>query len=457
MTGYTNPVPIGDIPEGWKIQSIDSLCRNITSGGTPLRSISRFYQNGTIKWIKTKELKDWYIDDSEEKITEEALEESSAKLFPPNTVLMAMYGDGRTITSLGILRTESATNQACCALIANPDICDHLYLFYSLKYHRADFIQLATGGAQRNLSGTLIRNFAIRVPPLVEQHAIARILSSLDDKIELNRRMNETLEAIARAIFKSWFVDFDPVRAKAEGQVPVGMDSETAALFPDSFEETELGMVPKGWIVGKLGEYLSNFDSKRVPVSGAERSKRKGHYPYHGAAGIMDYIDDYLFDGIYVLIGEDGSVIQENGLAVTQYVWGKFWANNHAHVLQGKGAVSTEQLYLYFHFETVAPYITGAVQPKLSQGRMNEMPFLFAGDAICSAFAGLILPLFELLRANADCSTSLIALRDTLLPDLISGKSLLMENLLSKQSLSDTSSFKGRNKEESYVIQTNIY
>jgi type I restriction enzyme S subunit len=181
-------------------------------------------------------------------------------------------------------------------------------------------------------------------------------------------------------------------------------------------------MVPKGWKVGKLGEYLLNFDSKRVPVSGAERSKRKGPYPYHGAAGIMDYIDDYLFDGIYVLVGEDGSVIQENGFAITQYVWGKFWANNHAHVLQGKGAVSTDQLYLYFHFETVAPYVTGAVQPKLSQGRMNGMSILFAGDAICGAFARLISPLFALLRANADLNNTLVALRDELLQKLLPGE-----------------------------------
>ena len=97
----------------------------------------------------------------------------------------------------------------------------------------------------------------------------------------------------------------------------------------------------------------------------------------------MDYVDDYLFDGIFLLVGEDGSVIREDGLGVTQYVWGKFWVNNHAHVLQGKPPVSTEQLYLYFAFESVAPYVTGAVQPKLSQGRMNTIPFLFAGKTVC--------------------------------------------------------------------------
>jgi len=136
----------------------------------------------------------------------------------------------------------------------------------------------------------------------------------------------------------------------------------------------------------------------------------------------MDHVDDYLFDGIYLLVGEDGSVVQNNGMAVTQYVWGKLWVNNHAHVLQGKSAVSTEQLYLYFQFESVVPCVTGAVQPKLSQGRMNTMPFTFPGVGVCLAFANMVQPLFAKLRANTDMTKTLATLRDTLLPKLISGE-----------------------------------
>jgi type I restriction enzyme S subunit len=136
----------------------------------------------------------------------------------------------------------------------------------------------------------------------------------------------------------------------------------------------------------------------------------------------MDYVDDYLFDGIYLLLGEDGSVMRENGLAVTQYVWGRFWVNNHAHVLRGKGPVSTEQAYLHFSFEPVAPFVTGAVQPKLSQGRMNSIPFVFAGEKICVAFSDLVGPWFARLRASTEEARTLAALRDTLLPRLISGE-----------------------------------
>lgn len=279
----------------------------------------------------------------------------------------------------------------------------------------------ADGSAYPAVNASVFGDAQVSIPPLPEQRAIVHILGTLDDKIELNQRMNETLEAMAMALFKSWFVDFDPVRAKVEGRDP-GLPKPLADLFPDSFEDSALGEIPKGWRVSPVGEYMVNFDSKRVPVSGGERAKRQGRYPYHGAAGVMDHVDDYLFDGIYLLVGEDGSVVQSNGMAVTQYVWGKLWVNNHAHVLQGRGAVSTEQLYLYFHFETVVPYVTGAVQPKLSQGRMNTMPFVFAGAGVCLAFSEMVQPLFTKLRANMDMSKTLADLRDTLLPKLITGE-----------------------------------
>jgi type I restriction enzyme, S subunit len=301
---------------------------------------------------------------------------------------------------------------------------DRRYLYAFLRssgFHA----QLATRAGETDMapyvSLTSQRGLSVALPPIGVQRSIARILGALDDKIELNRRMNETLEAMARALFKSWFVDFDPVRAKAEGRHP-GLTRSTADLFPDRLVPSGQGEFPEGWLPSVLGSHVVNFDSKRVPVSGAERARRQGPYPYHGAAGVMDHVNDFLFDGIFLLVGEDGSVVRESGLAVTQYVWGKIWVNNHAHVLQGKGAVSTEQLMLYFQFEPVAPYVTGAVQPKLSQGRMNQMPFLYGGPLICEAFAGIVQPWFGRMRASIDESRTLAVIRDSLLPKLISGE-----------------------------------
>jgi len=132
---------------------------------------------------------------------------------------------------------------------------DERFAYYFLQ--QFDFTRYNSGSAQPSLNRNFIHPIPVRVPPLGEQRRIAHILGTLDDKIELNRRMNRTLEAIARTIFKSWFIDFDPVHAKAEGREPVGMDPETVALFPDSFQDSPLGKIPKGWEVRKVENLLS--------------------------------------------------------------------------------------------------------------------------------------------------------------------------------------------------------
>jgi type I restriction enzyme S subunit len=233
--------------------------------------------------------------------------------------------------------------------------------------------------------------------------------------------MNQTLEKMAQAIFKSWFIDFDPVHAKAEGR-DTGLPKEIADLFPDSFEDSELGMIPKGWEVGTLGDVVEIYDSKRIPLSRREREKRQGPFPYYGATSIMDYVDDYIFDGIYVLIGEDGSVINEDGTPFMQYVWGKIWVNNHAHVLQGKSYISTEHIYVHLSQTNVSAYVTGAVQLKINQGNLKRIPFILPSEDVAIMFEDILKSYYSQYRNNVEESRTLSTLRDTLLPKLISGE-----------------------------------
>ena len=262
----------------------------------------------------------------------------------------------------------------------------------------------------------------IDIPPLSIQKKIVSVLNALENRILVLRETNATLEAIAQALFKSWFVDFDAVRAKLNGRSPEGMDEATAALFPDSVEETELGLVPLGWRYVSLREAVSIHDSKRIPLSGQERDKRKGPYPYYGAAALMDAVDDYIFDGVYLLTGEDGSVADTNGYPIMQYVWGKFWVNNHAHILQGKDGVSTEHVMLAMQRVNITPYITGAVQAKLSQTNMWRINFLMPTREVSEKFGSLLEPLFARFRQNSEQAQTLSNLRDALLPRLISGQ-----------------------------------
>lgn len=248
-----------------------------------------------------------------------------------------------------------------------------------------------------------IEGLDISLPTLAEQRTIAATLSALDDMIELNNQINKTLEEMAQAIFKSWFVDFEPFR-----------DGE--------FEESELGLIPKGWRVGVLGDIIDIFDSKRVPLSNRQRSVMEKKYPYYGAATLMDYVDNYIFDGVYVLLGEDGTVMDEKGYPILQYVWGKFWVNNHAHVLKGKGVFSDEYLYILLKNTNVASIVTGAVQLKINQNNLTGLKIMIPPEDVVKQYNDVVKDIFACFRSNADEIKILISLRDTLLPKLISGE-----------------------------------
>jgi type I restriction enzyme S subunit len=305
-----------------------------------------------------------------------------------------------------------------------------------------------TGTTIKHLTGKALANLKIRIPSIETQRAIAQLLGSLDDKIELNRKQNATLEEMAQALFQSWFVDFDPVidkalaagneipeplQAKARRRAALGdrrkaLPAEVAALFPDSFVETEeMGFVPAGWGIVPFKEVYDIFDSKRVPLEKQERAAIPGPYPYYGATSKMDSIDKFIFEGIHILVGEDGSVIDEKGFPFTQYVWGQFWVNNHAHVLKGKGSVSDETLLVFLKQTNVSAFVTGAVQPKINQMNLGRISFTRGTDNVHAAFSSKISSLFEKIRSNSEEVETLITLRDTLLPKLISGELRLGE------------------------------
>ena len=365
--------------------------------------------------------------EAEEKITDMALESSSAKLFPKDTVLMAMYGDGNTITSLGLLAKEAATNQACCAMIPDRAVCDSRFLFYALRFHRDDFIRLASGGAQRNLSGKLIRRFAVNAPPLPEQRAIAHILGTLDDKIELNRRMNETLEAMARALFKSWFVDFDPVRAKhalrklegAEGrpssssrQAFPGLPKPLADLFPDSFEDSELGEIPKGWEVKTIGDFI-----ERLPVGQKYEEKTVspiGEVPVldQGKSGVIGYHNDKPG----VIASADSPVaVFANHTCYMRLVSFPFSAIQNVLPFTGK------------NLDTVWAFFASHGKQSFIEYKGHWPDFVIhktavPPSALTEKFSRLVHPLVKGTWMREDESRDLAALRDMLLPKLISGE-----------------------------------
>jgi type I restriction enzyme S subunit len=180
--------------------------------------------------------------------------------------------------------------------------------------------------------------------------------------------------------------------------------------------------LPEGWRKGTLAEIVENYDSKRIPMSSMERAKRKGSFPYFGAASIMDYVDDYLFDGDFILLGEDGTVQDDKGYPVLQRAIGKFWVNNHAHVLNSKSPIDNNYLEILLRNTKVNHIVTGAVQPKINQGNLNNLQIVLPHIQTIISFQSSIHGLLALRQNNRDEIISLIATRDYLLPKLISGE-----------------------------------
>ena len=225
---------------------------NVVGGGTPKTSIEEYW-NGNIPWLTPKDLSgthDRFISKGERFISKEGLENSSAKLLPENSVLLSSRAP---VGYVAIAKNPIATNQGFRSLIPFDDYNSE-FIYYLLLNNTAYLENHASGTTFRELSGSVLSKLEFNIPPLATQKRIADILGTLDDKIELNRQMNHTLEAMARAIFKSWFVDFDPVYAKLEGR-DTPLPAEVLDLFPAELVESELGLIPKGWEVGKVSDY----------------------------------------------------------------------------------------------------------------------------------------------------------------------------------------------------------
>ncbi len=234
-------------------KNIFKLSTNISSGITPLRSNIEFWINGTIRWLKTEQLGEKYIYNTNEKITELALEKTSIKINPENTLSVAMYGEGKTRGSVSILKNSMATNQACCNIVLDPKQADHEYVYYFLKT-QYNALRNLSSGVRKNLNSNDIKRFDIRLPEEVTlQKKIATVLSALDAKIELNNRINIELEAMAKTLYDYWFVQFDfPIskeQAKAMGKLELTGKPYKSSGGKMVYNETLKREIPVGWEV----------------------------------------------------------------------------------------------------------------------------------------------------------------------------------------------------------------
>ena len=310
----------------WK--TLDEVSKKISSGGTPRTGVLEYY-DGDIPWLRTQEVNFGEIFDTEIKITESGLKNSSAKLIPQNCVIVAMYG--ATVGKIGINKIPLTTNQACANIELNNNIVNYRYVFHYLS-SKYEHIKSLGSGSQTNINSQIIKKYPIPIPPLNIQSEIVRIL---DNFTEL------TTELTTRKKQYSYYRD---------------------KLL--TFEDGEVEFKT----LGKLAE---NLDSKRKPITSGLRDA--GEIPYYGASGIVDYVKDYIFDGDFLLVSEDGANLLARNTPIAFSISGKSWVNNHAHVLKFDTYAERRFVEIYLNSIDLTPYISGAAQPKLNQQNLNNI------------------------------------------------------------------------------------
>ena len=400
----------------------------VVGGSTPSTKDALNF-GGDIPWLTPKDLSGThprYVSRGNRNLSLKGLHRCSATLLPKNTVLLTTRAP---IGYVALSANPIATNQGFRSLIVKPEF-DHEFLYYWLKVNKTKLERHASGSTFKELSGTALKNIAIRLPTSkAEQRAIAHILGSLDDKIELNRQMAQTLESIARAIFKSWFVDFDPVKAKMEGKQPEGMTEEIAALFPDRLVDSELGMIPEGWSpipLSKMANFLNGLALQKYPPIGKDdlpvlkiAQLRSGKLDYDKLAS-NEISDKYLVSEGDLIFSWSGSLIVD--------VWAgpKCALNQHLFKVTPEKWATKGLLWVAIHehidnFRAIAA-AKAVTMGHIKRSHLNEAMVILPSIEKVQNISGVLDILIQGSTTLKAESNTLINLRDTLLPQLISSK-----------------------------------
>ncbi|MFQ1638065.1 restriction endonuclease subunit S [Aeromonas veronii] len=417
-------------PEGWEWVPLSSVAR-LESGHTPSRKHPEYW-GGKIPWIGIRDATSNHgrtIYRTEQTTNSLGIENSSARVLPANTVCLSRTASVGYVVVMGV---PMATSQDFINWVCSEAI-DYSYLKYVLFAEHDSMLRFASGTTHQTIYFPEAKAFHVCLPPIAVQRRIVDSLQTLDDRIALLRETNATLEAIAQALFKSWFVDFDPVHANAGGEQPAGLPPEVAALFPDSFEESDLGQVPKGWSTGSLNDLaLLNPESWTV-------KNRPDSVAYVDLANAKENeiaeITEFLFEDApsrarRVLRDGDtivGTVRPGNrSYAFISNPRPNLTGSTGFAVLRPKQKAATEYVYLAATANSSIEYLAhvadGGAYPAVRPEVVSNLPCVLPSYDVLNAFHAVAAPLFAKVAANHQQAQTLATLRDTLLPRLISGQ-----------------------------------
>ena len=380
------------LPESWEVRRLDEVSVIIDS----LHKTPSYSQTG-LPMVRVTDVKGGFLNLSNTlRVTEEVFQEFTRRYAPKRGDIVfsrvGSYGNASCVN----------TDQPFClgqntALISPKVNGRYLHLFLQSADARRQVDQLAVGSTQKTISLKSISALQIPVPPPDELEAIASILGALDDKIELNRRMNATLEAMARALFQSWFVDFDPVRAKLDGRPPTGLDPEIAALFPATFQDSPLGNIPQGWEVCRLDDALILQRGFDLPTA----VRTHGEYPVMAASGPNGCHDKFMVHGPGVTTGRSGV------LGKVFFIHGDFWPLNTSLWVKEFKRVSPAYAFHLLRGLDFEVFNSGSAVPTLNRNHVHDLKVIIPPKEIIDAFDAQVLSLMLKQKANEDQSRTL--------------------------------------------------
>lgn len=430
----------------------------LISGGTPKTS-NHEYWGGVIPWLSIADFNTGYrwVSTAEKTITERGLSESATTILRQGDIIISARG---TVGVVAQLTRQMAFNQSCYGIRGKHGIAETNFIYYALRYAMVQMQQVAHGGVFNTITRDTFKIITTKLPPLQEQRAIAHILGTLDDKIELNRRMSKTLEEMARAIFKSWFVDFDPVRANMErknstqgrqdarsqsGEETLSslassrlcgfaLNPEIAALFPDSFEDSELGKIPRGWKVGNIQECCIQIQNGGTPRRNESRFWNESNIPWLTSGEVRQsiIIETERFITLEGLKESSAKWIPVASTVIALYGATAGKVSFLACPLTTNQAVCAlipKKSYALFNYLTMScatlkleNKAIGSAQQNISKQIVVETKLVLPPISLIERFEGIVGPFFDKWILNLHQSHTLAVLRDGLLPKLISGE-----------------------------------
>lgn len=402
----------------WAVVRLEDLCSKVTSGGTP-NTQKQGYYGGNVPWLKTQEITFNRIYKTETFITEEGLNNSSAKWIPENSVIVAMYG--ATAGRIAINKIPLTTNQACCNLILNPSKANYNFIYYHLLSRFEEIAGMAIGGAQPNLNAGMLKDLRVQIPPIETQDKIAEILSSIDDKIENNLATNQTLEEIARTLFKEWFVNLN--YPNADGNL----------------KQSEFGEIPESWEVNGIGaiSYVQNgyaFKSKDFQEQGEvgiiKIKNISGNVvdiqntDFVDAAVVSSLDEKFKIESGSLLIAMTGAEVGKIGLVPLTDK--NLWLNQRVGMFKENIPFGNLYLYLLLSTDTYQTAIQnsalGSAQPNISASAIESIRGIIPPAELIESFGRIAQPMFEKILDNLAENETLKNTRDSLLPKLMSGE-----------------------------------